>query len=69
MRGPLRLAALGWAGHNQVFRLDTVAGSFAVKRYGRPLASDVPAGGFAIERAAYEGGVPMPRPVPALTGA
>ncbi len=68
VRGLLRLAAEGWLGHNKVYRLDTAAGSFAVKRYGRPVNAAPPAGGFAIELAAHDGGVPMPRPIAAVDG-
>ncbi len=67
VRGPLHHVADGWGGHNRVYRLDTEAGAFAVKRYGRRLGGgDPPAGGFAVEQAAFAGGVPMPSPVPAV---
>ena len=67
VHGPLVRAADGWGGHNQVFRLETSTGTWAIKRYGRPL-DDVSESGFDVERAAWEGGVPMPRPIPTADG-
>jgi Ser/Thr protein kinase RdoA (MazF antagonist) len=68
-RGPLRLAAEGWLGHNRVYRLDAAHGSFAVKHYGRPVDDETPPErGFAIELAAYDGGVPMPHPIATVDG-
>jgi Ser/Thr protein kinase RdoA (MazF antagonist) len=64
---PLVPAAVGWGGHNKVFRLETRSGSWAIKQLGRPPAPD-PEAAFAIEMAAYEGGVPMAPPVATTTG-
>ncbi len=64
---PLVLAASGWGGHNTVSRLVTSAGIWAVKRYGwqeLPRSSQA----VSIEVAAYVGGVPMARPIPASDG-
>lgn len=54
-RGSMRLAAEGWGGHNKVYRLETSAGSFAIKRYGRRPA-DVDGAAFGVELAALDGG-------------
>lgn len=61
VRQPLVRAASGWGGHNQVFRLETASGTWAVKRHGRPGIAPSTAT-VAIETAAFAGGVPMPRP-------
>ena len=47
-QGPLVLAAEGWGGHNQVFRLPTTTGSWAVKRHERAT--------FAVQWASRVGG-------------
>ncbi len=65
--GELEPAALGWGGHNTVFRLETATGSWAIKRLGRRPSPEAEAA-FAIEMAAFEGGVPMPSPVPTTDG-
>ncbi len=67
VRDDLVPAALGWGGHNKVFRLETATGSWAIKQLGRRPAPDAEAA-FAIEMAAYEGGVPMAPPVPTTAG-
>ena len=65
--GPLERAAEGWGGHNQVFRLATTAGVWAVKRHGRrPYADRATA--FAIEATAHTAGVPMAPPVVTAAG-
>ena len=64
---PMVVAAHGWGGHNAIYRLDTTAGSFAIKAMGRE-PDGLTAARFDIEMAAYNGGIPMPRPVPTPDG-
>lgn len=63
----LVLAASGWGGHNTVSRLVTSTGVWAVKRHGWQEVPDA-SRAVRIELAAYVGGVPMARPVPATDG-
>jgi len=67
VREDLALAALGWGGHNKVFRLETTAGSWAIKQHGRQPAPNAEAA-FRVEVAAYEGGVAMAPPVATTFG-
>lgn len=67
VRGSLVLAALGWGGHNKVFRLETADGMWAIKQLGRHLPADGE-WAFAIETAAWMGGVPMAPPVATAEG-
>ncbi len=67
VKGPLTLAADGWGGHNKVFRMDTSAGSWAIKRHGR-RPTEISVSAFPIEMAAMKGGVPVPRPVVTTDG-
>jgi Ser/Thr protein kinase RdoA (MazF antagonist) len=67
VRDDLVPAALGWGGHNRIFKLETTTGSWAIKQLGRRLAPDAEAA-FGIEMAAYAGGVAMAPPVPTTAG-
>jgi Ser/Thr protein kinase RdoA (MazF antagonist) len=60
-------AAQGWGGHNTVYRLETTTGRWALKATGREL-DELYRGRLEIEMAAFQGGVRMPRPVPAIDG-
>ena len=64
---PVERMAEGWGGHNVLWRLRTTAGRWAIKQLGREIGP-APDAALAIESAAYAGGVPMPRPVPTVTG-
>jgi len=64
---PLVEAARGGGGHNVVYRLETTSGCWAIKAMVREL-DDLTAERFEIEMGAFEGGIPMPRPVPTTSG-
>lgn len=64
---PAEWVASGWGAHNQLWRLTTGRGRWAIKRVGRDLSLD-PDDTLALELAAYAGGVPMPRPIPTTAG-
>jgi Ser/Thr protein kinase RdoA (MazF antagonist) len=64
---PPEWVARGWGGHNQVWRLTTSRGKWAIKQVGRDLSLDLD-NTLALEFAAYAGGVPMPRPAPTRRG-
>jgi Ser/Thr protein kinase RdoA (MazF antagonist) len=66
--GDLVEAARGWGDHNIIYRLDTTTGRWAVKALVRELDDLIPER-FEIELAAFQAGVPMPRPVPTPAGA
>ncbi len=59
--------ASGWGDHNAMWRVTTAMGVWAVKQIRRDLPLNVD-GAFAIEMAAYEGGVPAPRPIASRHG-
>src|SRR5256885_5032228 len=59
--------ARGWGGHNIIYRLDTTSGSWAIKALLREL-DELTTERFDIELRAFEGQVPMARPVPASAG-
>lgn len=61
------VAAAGWGGHNQVWRIDVDSGSFAIKETRRPIGEDILAS-IEIERAAVERGVPAPSPIASPDG-
>ena len=65
--GTVERIAQGWGGHNMLWRLRTTSGDWAIKQVGRELGPD-PDAAFAIELAAYAGGVRMPRPIPTVGG-
>ena len=60
-------AARGWGGHNIVYRVDTTDGRWAVKALLREV-DELIRERFEIELAAFDGGLRMPRPVPAIDG-
>ncbi len=64
---PLEQIASGWGGRNLLWRCTTSDGTWAIKEVGRELSLD-PEDTLALELAAYDGGVPMPRPVPTRAG-
>ena len=64
--GPMVAAARGWGGHNVICRLHSTAGVWAIKVVGREL-DELMTEHFEIEVAAFNGGIPMPRPIPALS--
>lgn len=61
------VAAEGWGGHNRVWRVDTVAGTFAIKETRRPVGDNILAS-IEIELAAVAGGVCAPAPIAAVDG-
>jgi Ser/Thr protein kinase RdoA (MazF antagonist) len=65
--GTVERIGQGWGGHNMLWRLRTTSGDWAIKQVGRELGPD-PDAAFAIELAAYAGGVRMPRPIPTVGG-
>ncbi len=64
---PAEWMTSGWGGHNQLWRLTTSHGRWAIKEVGRDLSLD-PDESLALELAAYAGGIPMPRPIPTTSG-
>jgi len=64
---PMAVAARGWGDHNTVYRLHTTRGSFAVKAMEREM-DELMVERFDIEVAAFNGAIPVPRPVPAGSG-
>ena len=64
---PAEWMSSGWGGHNQLSRLTTSRGSWAIKQVGRDLSLD-PDKMLRLELAAYAGRIPMPRPIPTTYG-